>query len=420
LKTLEEPPAYALFILATTEWHKVPATIVSRCQRFEFKRVATDVMTKRLEELARLEKWEVSPDVIKLIVSRADGFVRDAETLLGQLGSLGETKIDAELASLVIPPSHLPLAAGLMKLWADRNHPAQLKEAQRLFDEGIPVLPLFDDLLFIVRKLLVASGDPNLGKEWANGTEEERAIAELVDRFSPGELSDMALLLMERRRDIKSGVDALFALQLAGTTVACGLLKNSKQIEVRSVIASEVRRSAAISESEIASSPTPRNDKEEKTPPRNDKEEKTPPRNDKEEKTPPRNDKEEKTPPRNDKEEKKEGAIDLTTVRLKWNAIVAAVEEKNHSLPFILKICKPEAVEGATIVIRFQYPFHRDKIMNDVKNRRTVEECLRAVLSNTALIIEGVVGEDANRKANRSQDMVSNIISAFGGNVVDN
>ncbi len=83
LKTLEEPPAYAFFILATTEWHKVPATIISRCQRFEFKRIPADALEARLQFLAKQEGWDVSDDVIQLIVSRADGCARDAETLLG-------------------------------------------------------------------------------------------------------------------------------------------------------------------------------------------------------------------------------------------------------------------------------------------------------------------------------------------------
>jgi hypothetical protein len=91
LKTLEEPPTYAYFILATTEWHKIPATIISRCQRFEFKRISDDVLIQRVQELARLEGWKIDQEVVRLIVSRADGCVRDAETLLGQLGSLGPT-----------------------------------------------------------------------------------------------------------------------------------------------------------------------------------------------------------------------------------------------------------------------------------------------------------------------------------------
>jgi hypothetical protein len=114
-----------------------------------------------------------------------------------------------------------------------------------------------------------------------------------------------------------------------------------------------------------------------------------------------------------------EPAIDLPTVRVKWNAIIRAVDEKNHSLPFILKISQPHEVEGKTLIIRFQYPFHKDKIIADVKNRRIVEACAREILQVPSLVIEGIIGEDAARTEERSHDMVSNILKAFGGQVVE-
>ncbi len=420
LKTLEEPPEYAFFILATTEWHKVPATIVSRCQRFEFKRVADEVLAERVRELAKLEQWNIDEEVVKLIVSRSEGCVRDAETLLGQLGSLGEAKMDLALASLVIPPCHVPLAAALMGLWADRNHPAAFAEAQRLFDEGIPLLPLFDDLILIIRKLLYASSDAQAAMSWSAGTEEDRSVAVLVGRFTPEELHDLALMLFERRKDVKGGVDPLFALQLAGVVAACGMVKHASPPPV---VPTEARRSGGTplpSEAvhkaipplvvdssagmtkenhEIAASPVaPRNDEGKEMAPRND---------------------EGKGTASFREEQKTEPSIEISLVRSKWQAIIRAVDEKNHSLPFILKISRPEAVQGSTIVIRFQYPFHKDKVVSDMKHRRVVEECLREVLGRSDLIIDGVIGEDADVKEQRSQDMVSNILKAFGGSVVE-
>lgn len=394
LKTLEEPPPYAFFILATTEWHKVPATIVSRCQRFEFKRVSDEALAERIREISRLEGWTLDEDVVKLVASRADGCVRDAETLLGQLGSLGEAHVDAKVAHLVIPESHLPLAAGLMKRWADRDHAGSLTEAERLSSEGIPLLPLFDDALQIVRKLLAVSGDPKLAEAWKSAEEEDRSLADLVGRFEPGELADMALLLMDRRKDVKAGVDPLFALQLAGTMVACGLLKHS-EAKSTPVILNEVRRNEGSPAGRGSFSPS-NSAQDDKTEPETIKKEIIPSVQD--------------TPP---------GILDLATVRSKWNAFIRAVDEKNHSLPFILKICQAEEVRGSTLVIRFQYPFHRDKVLADTKHRRVVEECAREIFHVKDLILEGTVGEDPERKEVRSTDMVTNILKAFGGSVVE-
>lgn len=408
LKTLEEPPPYAFFILATTEWHKVPATIVSRCQRFEFHRVSDEQLSKRILELAALEDWKLDPEVVKLIVARSEGCVRDAETLLGQLGSLGESTITMDVAGLVIPESHLPAAAGLLALWADGKHEESMQEAERLFQDGIPLEPLFDDLVLIIRRLLAASGNPKLVEDWKEGPEEERALAPLVGRFSPPELNDMALLLFERRRDVKAGVDALFALQLAGTVVANGLLKHA-----------HTETPAARSER----SPTPPSDQGGKPFDASEQKKSEPnPSPKAQEKTKTHLDPSEvnSEPQAAVSESKREAAsVDFDLVRMKWNTIIRAVNEQNHSLPFVLKISQPESVQGKTIVIRFQYPFHRDKIVNDVRHRRIVEACLNQVMETEGLVIEGVVGEDPERATERNQDAVSNILRAFGGSVVE-
>ncbi len=384
LKTLEEPPAYAFFIFATTEWHKIPATIISRCQRFEFKRIPEAELAKRVKYIAKEEKWEIADEAVDLIVSRADGCVRDAETMLGQLASFGGKEITLDVASLVIPPGYGPLASHLMATWASRDHGASLAEARKLADDGVPLVPFFDDLIEEVRKMLIASG-------------------EKPQPFTPGELNDIALMLFERRKDAKSGVDPLFALQLAGTFVANGLLKHSSG-EIREVPKAQEKTKAHI-EPVKASEPVKAVVQE----------------------------------PVSIKAEPVsvipsvvevplvkeapvvavEGAIELNTVRAKWAAIIRKVDEANHSLPFILKIARPEAVSGNAVILRFQYPFHMDKVVGDPKNRQIVEEAARSVLGYPALTIEGLVGEDAGRAEARSQDIVTNILKAFGGQVVE-
>jgi len=421
LKTLEEPPPYAFFVLATTEWHKVPATIVSRCQRFEFKRVADDVMSQRVKELAGKEGWTVDDEVVKRIVSRADGCVRDAETLLGQLGGLGETNITKELAHLVIPEGHMPAAAGLMTYWANRDHVGALNEAQRLADDGLPLLPLFDDLITIVRKLLIASGNASLVQSWTNGAEEDRAIAPLVNRFVPGELNDMALLLFERRRDAKNGIDPLFALQLAGTIIAGGLLKNTNVISAKPALqgqsmpqvesqAPPIHADVRVSSNDIAKpEPVSLPKVQEKTNESFVGESEVAPI--------PVVDAVTQNPVT--QVASKTSVIEINTVRMKWSAIIRAVDEVNHSLPFILKISKPERVQGNVIIIRFQYGFHRDKIIADPRNRKILEDAMRHVLDLTSLSVDGIVGEDAAGAESRSTDIVGNILKAFGGTVVE-
>ena len=407
LKTLEEPPEYAVFILATTELHKVPATIVSRCQRFEFKRIQPDAMAGRLRHLAEDEGLRVADDVIAAIVSSADGYVRDAESLLDQIASLGEKKITREIAELILPVSRLPLAAELLAVCAKRDLQSALSSLRVHVDDGVPVMPWMDDLLSVIR-LLIRAEDPNERKLLETGDENQRSVAALIGSFSRAELGDMALLMIERRRDAKSGVDPVFALELATLAMAGGMLPSSEgSQDIRSSGRQGLEKSAVINPIPTTE-PTALKKVQTKT---ND------------EQTSPKAAL--KSGPAADKSPSTESSsanspIELREVQTKWLQIVAAVEKENRSLPFILKISRPESVQGKTVCIRFQYPFHRDKIIGELKTKRLVETAMRQVLGCDDVIIDGVVGETIGQRTERqTADIVSKVLSAFGGQVVE-
>jgi DNA polymerase-3 subunit gamma/tau len=109
LKTLEEPAKYVVFVLASTEWHKIPETVISRCQVFHFRRASEESMQKRLRYLLGQEKREVAPDALAFIIARSDGCYRDAESLLGQALTLQEGIIThAQLSDFLgLPPQEL-------------------------------------------------------------------------------------------------------------------------------------------------------------------------------------------------------------------------------------------------------------------------------------------------------------------------
>ena len=114
LKTLEEPPAHAIFILATTEVHKIPATVLSRCQRHEFRRIPVAGIVQTLEGLAKAEKIEYDPEALYLIARQATGALRDAISLLDQLASTG-ARITLELAQTVLGTATNQLVISLVK-----------------------------------------------------------------------------------------------------------------------------------------------------------------------------------------------------------------------------------------------------------------------------------------------------------------
>ncbi|MDQ7814810.1 MAG: DNA polymerase III subunit gamma/tau [Patescibacteria group bacterium] len=398
LKTIEEPPPYAVFIFVTTELHKVPQTIQSRCQRFDFKRVSEDDLAKKLKLIAGKESVELDDTVVASIISRSDGSVRDAETILGQLISLGEKKINLELANLVMPISRLPLAAQMLETWSRRKLEDALGVVAETEEQGIQLVPLFDDLIQSIRQLLLAADSEKWMNKLANGDEGEKKIASLKGVFQPAELSDMALMLMERRRDAKQGADPKFCLELAAAAVALRLLPNSPK---------DGGTKAEDDKPKQPPPPTPSAPSEKTT-----KTEKTA------DETSPETSKPKQAEEMSEHEAGKGVSLSAGQSLAKWAALIKAVDGISPSLTFILKISRPLYVQDSLMTISFQYPFHKEKMLGDIKTKRLLEDCLRKVYGIEDLRAEGVIGAAIKDGEDKKADTVSDLISAFGGQVV--
>ncbi len=135
LKTLEEPPAHAIFILATTEVHKIPATVLSRCQRHEFRRIPVMEIVKTLQTLCSEEKIQASEEALILIARQSTGALRDAISLLDQLASTGRM-IDLELAQTVLGTATNQLVLDLVEAIEKNDSAAGLETIHRALDSG--------------------------------------------------------------------------------------------------------------------------------------------------------------------------------------------------------------------------------------------------------------------------------------------
>src|SRR3989339_413240 len=137
LKVLEEPPANVVFVLCTTEIHKIPATIISRCQRFDFRRLGTPDMMKKLKFIVNKEKIKIDDKILSAIARQSEGHMRDAESLLGQVVSIGGKEISAEEADLVIPRSDLGEALGLIGFLAKKDAGRAIELINKSAEEGV-------------------------------------------------------------------------------------------------------------------------------------------------------------------------------------------------------------------------------------------------------------------------------------------
>jgi DNA polymerase-3 subunit gamma/tau len=155
LKTLEEPPAHAVFVLATTDAHKVPTTISSRCQHFNFRRVGPRDIVARLQYVAHSEGMELSESAARLIAHTADGALRDALTLLEQVAAFSPSKIEESDVRLVLGTVSQELMDGMIGAVASRDAAATLGFVEKAVEEGASFSQLARDLVGYCRDLLL-------------------------------------------------------------------------------------------------------------------------------------------------------------------------------------------------------------------------------------------------------------------------
>jgi len=153
LKTLEEPPAHAIFILATTEIHKIPATVLSRCQRHEFRRIPVDDIVTQLKRIAAAEKLEAEPEALTAIARQATGSFRDAISLLDQLASTGGA-ISLKLTQEVLGTAANQTVLDLMDALQERVAAAGMDAVHRALDAGTDPRVLARQVVDYLRALL--------------------------------------------------------------------------------------------------------------------------------------------------------------------------------------------------------------------------------------------------------------------------
>lgn len=155
LKTLEEPPGHAKFIFATTNPEKVPATVLSRCQRFDFGRIPLRMIISKLEKIAKAEKLDISGDAVLSIAKASDGSMRDAESILDQLASFSEKKINQENVVALLGIIEEERLADIVEKLAKRDTQGILKAIDELITAGKDISQFLAGLMGYLRNLMV-------------------------------------------------------------------------------------------------------------------------------------------------------------------------------------------------------------------------------------------------------------------------
>lgn len=193
LKTLEEPPPHAIFILATTEPEKLPSTILSRVQRFNFKRLSINEIVEKLEKIIQSEKIKVSKEALKEIAQSAEGSFRDAESLLDQIISLGYKEIDIKTLEDILGRVDFATVSKFLESLSEKNKSLAIEIINTMYEKGVDLKEFGRLALKITRMVAVIKASPkteDLIKEDLS-SDQMLKIKELADKFSSDDLKKL-------------------------------------------------------------------------------------------------------------------------------------------------------------------------------------------------------------------------------------
>ncbi|MBQ1411101.1 MAG: DNA polymerase III subunit gamma/tau, partial [Oscillospiraceae bacterium] len=197
LKIIEEPPAHLMFILATTELHKVPATILSRCQRFAFRRIDPADVAGRIHFVAYEEGIDITEEAAKLLGRLADGALRDGLSLLDQCAAAASGPITAETVYQTLGIAGAQSAGELLTAVADRDPGCALRLFTQQYAQGKDLSALVDELVSLCRDLLLLKTAPQAGAAMLTGVCSDAELQTLLERFSAAELLRHTRLLQD-------------------------------------------------------------------------------------------------------------------------------------------------------------------------------------------------------------------------------
>lgn len=387
LKTLEEPPPHAIFVLATTEPHKIPDTVLSRCQRFNFRRIPVDEVVERLEWITRQEQIPADREALTIIARQATGSMRDAESLLDQLASYDEKGITVAEVRAALGTGASEAVIRVTDALSAGDMAQGLGAINTAVDEGADPTQFARQMVQHLRALLLLR--LKSGVVLVQVAEDLRPrLEEQAARFSPRALARAVRLFNQAASEAKGGWHPQLPLEMAFIEAA---LSDEQEEEAEPSIPVRRSRSApdnprtlsgqrpspsasspssSPSSSSSAASPVHRSPPARSTSP-------APAPSASRSHTAAR----EPEPAYGAPEPGDGAAASLTpeTLRDVWSGFLNALRPRNLSLEALMRACKPLAVEGDVVVLGFDYDFHRGKVEED-HNRRDVEDTLSELL----------------------------------------
>jgi DNA polymerase-3 subunit gamma/tau len=400
LKTIEEPPAHVIFILATTETHKLPLTIISRCQRFSFKKIGYDIMMKRLKKICEEEKIKVDKDVLERVINKSDGCLRDAESLLGQILSLNLKSISIKDAELILPTSNASTILQFLEHILQKETKPAIELLQQLTDEGANLEQFAYDFIEILRLMMILQTDPTKNIKVDYSEKDAKKIKKLATEISTQNLIQMIESAIIRRVEIKSSPIPqlpleLFVIQFTSpnSTIKFTPQSETKQYNNETMEPSPQDVTLASQSNSIDDQPKSNNNETiiEKI----------------------------KDRVTSFTTHKKTFKTTLEEIKTKWFELIDKIASENHSLGFILKMSEARKVEDGVLYISVPYSFHKDKL-EESKTIKIMdnyfEKCFAEKINYCCQIVP--VNSSPDETPAQPDPELKELAADFGGEVV--
>lgn len=420
LKTLEEPPQHVIFILATTEIHKLPETILSRCQRFDFSRLSMENIIKKLALIAKSEKVKIEKEALEMIALSAEGGMRDAESLLSQIMSLEDKHITSkEVGEILGTTDRQPIEQMADYLLKGEISPA-LELVNQLTWKGHDLEIFSKAVLNYFRQLMLMSVNPETIQSFSFEITSEQAqkmkalaqnfglpkilkvidlISEAKDKtnhsFIPQLPLEMAIVKLSQKENPSSSAEANPPTSLGSSASSQEKtpLKNSSPAE-SGRIKSEIKPVDKIVGLKT------KMDKAE------DKSKQT-----------------------KQKFNSSKASVSLDNIKKIWHDVLIKVKQLNYSVSTILTNCQPVKAQGDVVIIATKYGFYKDRLSED-KNKKAIEEIASDILKHK-ISIEVLTEEEAGIKIETAAEkleeknglqgnlLLSDAMKMMGGKMVE-
>ncbi len=383
LKTLEEPPPHVIFVLATTDPQKIPATVLSRVQRFDFRRLTLQEIIARLTTIAEKEHLKVEPAAIELIARQATGAMRDAISLLDQLTAYGNAEITLAQVQGLLGAASSQNVGEIARRLAEKNVAQGLVTISTAVDNGADPRQLAREIVEYLRGLLLIKAGS--GETLTLTAEMQAEMSECAGQFSVDQLVRAIRIFNQATLELRASSHPTLPLEIAFVEATLG------------------EPTAPRGETPVAPPPMAKSSSTK----------------------PAAKNRAPSAPPVSDNVapivSEPDSSADLTIeiLREKWDSVLARVRQFNRNAEALLRSAEPLKIEEGVIVLGFYYEVHAKRFEKEEKGREAIERALDQVFQHKYRVKCVLSPKKAKLQAVKEDPLIQAAVNQMGAQITE-